>query len=125
GAAALLAAGYDHRVDAIAPQITYWNLADSLFPNDVFKKLWTGIFFTTGAAGGGATGGGAAGGAAGLQPSARSTDPAAVPGCGRFQPELCAMYERVAVAGKPDAEARELLAARSPSAVGDKIKVPT
>ncbi|MCY0959341.1 alpha/beta fold hydrolase [Streptomyces sp. H27-H5] len=125
GAAALLAAGYDHRVDAIAPQITYWNLADSLFPNDVFKKLWTGIFFTTGAAGGGATGGGAAGGAAALQPSARSADPAAAPGCGRFQPELCAMYERVAVAGKPDAEARALLAGRSPSAVGDKIKVPT
>ncbi|MEU9800226.1 alpha/beta fold hydrolase [Streptomyces sp. NPDC051000] len=135
GAAALLAAGHDRRVDAIAPQITYWNLADSLFPNDVFKKLWTGIFFTTGATGGGLTGagaagadaegGGAGGGAAALQPSARSADPVAAPGCGRFQPELCAMYERVAVAGKADAEARELLAGRSPSAVGDKIKVPT
>ncbi|MFD4870959.1 alpha/beta hydrolase, partial [Streptomyces sp. NPDC058412] len=31
GAISLLAAGYDRRVDAIAPQITYWNLADSLF----------------------------------------------------------------------------------------------
>ncbi|MFD8791037.1 ATP-binding cassette domain-containing protein, partial [Streptomyces vinaceus] len=45
--------------------------------------------------------------------------------CGRFQPELCAMYERVAVAGKPDAEARALLETRSPSTVGDRIKVPT
>ncbi|MFE3061720.1 ATP-binding cassette domain-containing protein [Streptomyces roseus] len=35
------------------------------------------------------------------------------------------MYERVAVAGKPDAEARALLETRSPSAVGDRIKVPT
>ncbi|WP_327169407.1 alpha/beta fold hydrolase [Streptomyces subrutilus] len=118
GAVSLLAAGYDARVDAIAPQITYWNLADSLFPNGVFKKLWAGIFFTTGSA-------------SGLQSAqqppqqgARAADPAA-PGCGRFQPELCAMYERVAVAGKPDAEARALLEARSPSAVGGRIKVPT
>ncbi|MFB0631191.1 alpha/beta fold hydrolase [Streptomyces sp. AB3(2024)] len=115
GAVALLAAGYDRRVDAIAPQITYWNLADALFPQGVFKKLWAGIFFTTGAAGG-------------LQPTAANAGPpapAAAPGCGRFEPQLCAMYERVAVAGKPDAEARELLERRSPSAVGDRIKVPT
>ncbi|MEU9004882.1 alpha/beta fold hydrolase [Streptomyces sp. NPDC048551] len=117
GAISLLAAGYDRRVDAIAPQITYWNLADALFPQGVFKKLWAGIFFTTGAAGG-------------LQP-APVTAPAAgnagpqAPGCGRFEAQLCAMYERVAVAGKPDAEARELLERRSPSAVGDRIKVPT
>ncbi|MFI5640924.1 CocE/NonD family hydrolase [Streptomyces goshikiensis] len=122
GAVSLLAAGYDRRVDAIAPQISYWNLADSLFPDGVFKKLWTGVFFTTGAA-------------EGLQPSAPAPEtqdgqgarpgaPAAT-GCGRFEPELCAMYERVAVAGKPDAAARELLEKRSPSAVGDRIKVPT
>nr|WSX48291.1 alpha/beta fold hydrolase [Streptomyces sp. NBC_00974] len=117
GAVSLLAAGHDPRVDAIAPSITYWNLADSLFPEGVFKKLWAGLFFTTGSAGG-------------LQPGAagaRSAGPAAgsAPGCGRFQPELCAMYERVAVAGKPDPEARELLERRSPSAVGSAIKVPT
>ncbi|RSS51144.1 alpha/beta fold hydrolase [Streptomyces sp. WAC07061] len=118
GAVALLAAGYDRRVDAIAPQITYWNLADSLFPQGVFKKLWAGIFFTTGAAGG-------------LQQAqplagagAPAAGPAGAPGCGRFEPQLCAMYERVAVAGKPDAEARELLERRSPSAVAGRIKVP-
>lgn len=114
GAAALLAAGYDRRVDAIAPQITYWNLADALFPQGVFKKLWAGIFFTGGAADGlGQTG----------RPAGAAGPPAA-PGCGRFAPRLCAMYERVAVAGKPDAEARELLERLSPSAVGDRIKVP-
>ncbi|MCB5908026.1 alpha/beta fold hydrolase [Streptomyces pinistramenti] len=111
GAIALLAAGHDPRVDAIAPQITYWNLADALFPNGVFKKLWAGIFFTTGSAG--APGG----------PPGRG--PAAAGGCGRFEADLCAMYQRVAVAGKPDAAARELLAERSPSAVGDRIRVPT
>ncbi|MEU9085926.1 alpha/beta fold hydrolase [Streptomyces sp. NPDC048357] len=113
GAISLLAAGYDRRVDAIAPQITYWNLADSLFPNGVFKKLWSGIFFTTGSSGGM------------QQARPGPPDPSAAPGCGRFQPELCAMYERVAVAGKPDPEARALLERRSPSAVGDRIKVPT
>ncbi|MGI5257897.1 alpha/beta fold hydrolase [Streptomyces angustmyceticus] len=110
GAISLLAAGYDRRVDAIAPQITYWNLADALFPHGVFKKLWAGIFFTTGPAG--TTG----------SPTA---SPAAPGGCVRFEPELCRTYERVAEQGRPDEAARRLLAARSPAAVGDRIKVPT
>ncbi|MEU5536379.1 CocE/NonD family hydrolase [Streptomyces sp. NPDC020362] len=95
GAVSLLAAGYDHRVDAIAPAITYWNLADALFPNGVFKKLWAGIFFNTGG------------------------------GCAKFEPDLCRMYDRVAESGTPDAAARKLLQERSPSAVADRIKVPT
>ncbi|MFF1834568.1 alpha/beta fold hydrolase [Streptomyces sp. NPDC058231] len=94
GAVSLLAAGYDKRVDAVAPVITYWNLADALFPDGVFKKLWAGIFVTSGG------------------------------GCEKFEKQLCAMYERVAVSGKPDAAARALLTERSPSAVGDRIKVP-
>ncbi|MEU3276112.1 alpha/beta fold hydrolase [Streptomyces antibioticus] len=95
GAVSLLAAGYDDRVDAIAPAITYWNLADALFPEGVFKKLWAGIFVNTAG------------------------------GCARFEPTLCAMYERVAESGTPDAAARALLEERSPSAVADRIKVPT
>ncbi|MFB8249623.1 CocE/NonD family hydrolase [Streptomyces sp. NPDC055952] len=95
GAVALLAAGHDRRVDAIAPAITYWNLADALFPNGVFKKLWAGIFVNSGG------------------------------GCEKFEPALCRMYERVAESGTPDAEARELLDERSPSAVGKDIRVPT
>ena len=97
GAVSLLAAGYDQRVDAIAPQITYWNLADALFPDGVFKKLWAGIFFTTGAA-------------------AAQT----------FEPQLCADVR----AGRRRRDSRtprraQLLEERSPSAVGDRIKVPT
>ncbi|MFE6729341.1 alpha/beta fold hydrolase [Streptomyces californicus] len=95
GAVSLLAAGHDERVDAIAPVITYWNLADALFPDGVFKKLWAGIFITTGG------------------------------GCERFEKRLCEMYERVAVSGKPDAEAVKLLTERSPSAVADRIDVPS
>ncbi|MFH8405065.1 alpha/beta fold hydrolase [Streptomyces sp. NPDC018019] len=154
GAIALLAAGYDKRVDAIAPQITYWNLADALFPNGVFKKLWAGMFFSTGStdaagtggvnagSGNGATGNGASGGGGGgaredeggsgtgpgTGGSGRSASGAAgrdaADGCGRFERQLCEMYERVAVSGKPDAAARELLEARSPVAVADRIKVP-
>ncbi|MFI2367038.1 alpha/beta fold hydrolase [Streptomyces sp. NPDC018833] len=171
GAISLLGAGHDRRVDAIAPQITYWNLADALFPNGVFKKLWAGIFFSTGSFPGGSApsadqpatppagdapagdeaGGHGAGrdeagvdeagadGAGGdedraarqspLGDRAGSADGTAAgrldpSGCGRFEALLCAMYERVAVAGKPDAEARTLLQARSPSAVADRIDVP-
>ncbi|MFJ4579604.1 CocE/NonD family hydrolase [Streptomyces echinatus] len=95
GAISLLAAGHDRRVDAIAPAITYWNLADALFPNGVFKKLWAGVFVNTGG------------------------------GCAKLQPELCRMYERVAESGTPDPAARKTLEERSPSAVGDRVKVPT
>ncbi|MFC9116932.1 alpha/beta fold hydrolase [Streptomyces sp. NPDC057092] len=95
GAVALLGAGHDDRVDAIAPAITYFDLADALFPGGVFKKLWAGAFVTFGG------------------------------GCARFEPALCAMYERVAESGVPDDRARALLEARSPSAVADRIDVPT
>ncbi|AQS69524.1 ABC transporter ATP-binding protein [Streptomyces pactum] len=95
GAVALLAAGHDKRVDAIAPAITYWNLADALFPNGVFKKLWAGIFVNLGG------------------------------GCEELEAGLCRMYQRVAESGTPDAEAVKLLEERSPQAVGDRIDVPT
>jgi ABC-2 type transport system ATP-binding protein len=68
GALALLLAGYDHRVDAIAPAITWNDLGQALFPNTasatpppvdtpahgafgpdgVFKRGWAGIFFAAG-----------------------------------------------------------------------------
>ncbi|WP_049580050.1 alpha/beta fold hydrolase [Streptomyces sp. SBT349] len=111
GALALLAAGHDPRVDAIAPRITYWDLPGALFPDDVFKRLWTGILFTTGSTEAGYV--------------QQSDTPLDDPGCGRFTAELCDLYERVAVAGEPDADATRLLAERSPSAVAEDIDVPT
>ncbi|MET9361895.1 alpha/beta fold hydrolase [Streptomyces sp. NPDC006632] len=94
GAISLLAAGYDQRVDAIAPEMTYWNLSDVFFPDGVYKKLWAGIFVSTAG------------------------------GCQKFEPRICAMYNRVATAGQPDTEAEKLLESKSPSAVADRIKVP-
>ncbi|MFI1656273.1 CocE/NonD family hydrolase [Streptomyces sp. NPDC020472] len=119
GAISLLAAGHDPRVDAIAPQITYWNLADALFPNGVFKKLWAGIFFSTGES----PAADRADRTAGARPAGRP-GAAQAASCGRFTTELCSLYQRVAVSGKPDPAARALLEARSPSAVGSRIKVP-
>ncbi|MET8075671.1 CocE/NonD family hydrolase [Streptomyces sp. NPDC005303] len=95
GAISLLAAGHDRRVDAIAPLITYWNLSDALFPNGVLKKLWAGIFVNSAG------------------------------GCDKFEPQICAMYQRVAQSGVPDAQAEKMLEERSPSAVAEDIKVPT
>jgi ABC-2 type transport system ATP-binding protein len=135
GAVSLLAAGYDHRIDAIAPRETYWNLSDALFPDDVYKKLWSGIFFSTGsvplqsagAAGSGTeppAGGRPSGGVSAPSGDATAGPSAASRSCGRFAPGICALYQRVAQAGRPDAAARATLTALSPVAVAPRIKVP-
>jgi ABC-2 type transport system ATP-binding protein len=106
GGISLMAAAYDRRIDAIAPRITWYDLADALFPdatgkgaaNGVFKKGWAGIFFTGGAS---------------------ST------ACGRFLPSLCAMYQKVAEQGRPTPEAIATLRRSSPSSVAGRIRVPT
>ncbi|MBW8485087.1 alpha/beta fold hydrolase [Actinomadura parmotrematis] len=107
GAIALMTAAYDRRVDAIAPQITWNSLPDVLFPNyagggpatGVFKRLWAGIFFSAG--------------------GQRQGD-----ACGRFLPSMCALYQRVAEAGRPDDDAIATLRRSSPASVIDRIKVP-
>jgi ABC-2 type transport system ATP-binding protein len=67
GAISLLAAGYDKRIDALAPVITYNDLSQALIPNSattsqvpntpaanafadegVFKRSWAGVFFAAG-----------------------------------------------------------------------------
>jgi ABC-2 type transport system ATP-binding protein len=128
GAVSLLAAGYDHRVDAIAPRMTYWNLGDALFPGGVYKKLWAGIFFAGGAAPIPAaqppsTPSGPAGGRP-APAGGPAAAPAGDPVCGRFEPSVCALYKRVAEAGKPDAAARAQLDAVSPAAVASRITAP-
>ena len=68
GGIALLAAAYDHRIDAVVAQSTWNNLATALFPDaaaggspadGVFKRQWASLLFTAGA---GAGGSGQAGG---------------------------------------------------------------
>jgi ABC-2 type transport system ATP-binding protein len=160
GAIALLAAAYDHRIDAIVPQITWNNLATALFPNaaggspldGVFKRQWAGLLFTQGSAGFGSAlaagtgsggtglggtgsggtgsggtgsggtglGGAGSGGLAGL--AGRAGQAAA---CGRFLPQICAIYQQVAATGRATPQAISLLEASSPSSVARRIDVPT
>jgi ABC-2 type transport system ATP-binding protein len=125
GAIALLAAAYDHRIDAIVPQVTWNNLATALFPNaagggpagGVFKKQWAGLLFTQGAIGfgGPASAGSTAGGAA---------SSAAGP-CGRFLPQVCAVYRQAATLGRATPQAIAMLLRSSPASVARRIDVPT
>ncbi|MGH3602984.1 MAG: alpha/beta fold hydrolase [Pseudonocardiaceae bacterium] len=120
GALALLLAGTDRRVDALAPEITWNDLSQALFPNaasptsirtatpaagafapdGVFKRDWAGYFFGAGLAGAG-----------GL--------------CGRFRPEVCAAYVQAATTGSPTPEIVQLLHRSSPAAVAGNITAPT
>ncbi len=120
GALALLLAGTDRRVDALAPEITWNDLSQALFPNaaspsplttptpaagafasdGVFKRDWAGYFFGAGPAGPG-----------GL--------------CGRFRPEVCAAYVRAATTGGPTPEIVQLLRRSSPALVARNITAPT
>jgi ABC-2 type transport system ATP-binding protein len=127
GAIALLAAAYDHRIDAIVPQTTWYNLATALFPDaaaggagpgpagGVFKKQWTGLLFTQGTAGLGPA----------VQSATMPAGGATAALCGRFLPSLCAMYQRVATLGRATPQAVSLLERSSPSSVASRIDVPT
>jgi len=119
GALALLLAGTDRRVDALAPEITWNDLAQALFPNTasrgpvrgdtpaagafapngVFKRDWAGYFFGSGAAGSGP--------------------------CGRFRPEICAAYVQAATTGSPTPQIVALLHRSSPATVAGDITAPT
>jgi ABC-2 type transport system ATP-binding protein len=129
GALALLAAAYDHRIDAVVPQTTWYNLATALFPNaasgpgvppgpagGVFKKQWAGLLFTQGPAGVSP---------APISEAPSSEAPISEALCGRFLPAVCAMYQRVATAGRPTAAAISLLERSSPSSVDGRIDAPT
>ncbi|SEG38826.1 ABC-2 type transport system ATP-binding protein [Nonomuraea solani] len=127
GAIALMTAAHDRRVDAIVPQITWSDLADALFPNGtagsetsgVFKRMWAGIFFgqgvsldTTSLLGGG------------QRQAAQPLTPEQAR-CGRFLPEICDIYQRVATDGQATDEAIALLRKSSPITVAGQIKAPT
>ncbi|HEY3894516.1 MAG TPA: alpha/beta fold hydrolase [Pseudonocardiaceae bacterium] len=123
GALALLLAGTDRRVDAVAPEITWNELGQALFPNaasrslgaagtpvpgafapdGVFKRDWAGYLF-----------GGVAGQDAG-RPGA----------CGRFRPEVCAAYTQAAITGRLTPQVEALLRRSSPGTVAGDITAPT
>ncbi|HEY2284654.1 MAG TPA: CocE/NonD family hydrolase, partial [Streptosporangiaceae bacterium] len=115
GAMALLAAAYDHRIDAVVPVSTWNNLAAALFPNaaggspagGVFKRQWAGLLFAQGV-----TGGRRAAGAV--------TSP-----CGRFLPSVCAVYQQAATLGRATPAAVTTLERSSPASVAGRLDAPT
>ena len=121
GALALLAAADDHRIDAVAPQIAWSNLAGALFPNArparVSPGRPAGCSRSCGPGsslpGAPADRGGGAGGSGGR----RAVRP--VPA------RCCAPYQRAATAGRANASAVSLLERSSPSRMGGRIEAPT
>ncbi|MFI9388848.1 alpha/beta fold hydrolase [Kutzneria sp. NPDC052558] len=126
GALALMAAGLDKskKIDAVASLITYNDLSAALLPNaastvpigaatpaagvagadGVFKKVWAGNLF-------------------GSALSGPRLGPANA--CGRFTPEVCDAYTRVATTGRADQATVDLLRRNSPVSVAGDISAPT
>jgi ABC-2 type transport system ATP-binding protein len=118
GALALMLAATDHRITAVAADITWNNLGTALFPNaggnslGVFKKLWAGYLFSAGFTSGDASssaGDGASGGSS----------------CGRFSPALCQLYQSAASGGAVSPNVLSLLAESSPASVLGQMRAAT
>ncbi|MFM9017845.1 MAG: alpha/beta fold hydrolase [Actinomycetota bacterium] len=111
GALALLLAGYDDRVDAVAADITWNSLEASLFGQGmvgsngpgVYKQLWSSFFFSAGL----------------------DSPPGRADVCGRFTAQWCAAYTEAATSGRMSAGMRALMRRSSPASVTDRITVPT
>ena len=131
GAAALLAAGLDPRVDAIVSAFTWHSLTQALVPQHVvsgagtsladvtpddevgvFKQRWAGLFFLSGLQGGSGQGGPSGGGGA-------------VQLCGRFAEDICQEYLQTALTGDPSPGLLNLLDRSSMARVLPKITAPT
>jgi ABC-2 type transport system ATP-binding protein len=116
GALALLLAAYDHRVDAIVPEITWNDLADAFLPEatgagagqGVFKKAWAVLFFGSGAA----------------PPVPGAPGRAADPACGRFARDVCQAYLSIATTGRATPADVALFHRSSPASVLDRIAAP-
>jgi ABC-2 type transport system ATP-binding protein len=133
GGLALLAAAYDHRIDAVVAQSAWNNLATALFPNavgggpatGVFKRQWAGLLFTQGSAGFGTplpSQSGSAGGS--LAGSGAAGKLASHVLCGRFLPSICAMYQQIAQTGQATPGVISLLLRSSPASVADRMDAP-
>ncbi len=109
GALSLLLAAYDHRIDAIVPEITWNNLATALLPNavssnpetGVLKKAWVGVLFGEGG------------------------QNAASPACGRFAADVCRLYQEATLTGSVTPAQVALLDRSSPFTVLGRIHAPT
>ncbi|WP_375496682.1 alpha/beta fold hydrolase [uncultured Jatrophihabitans sp.] len=126
GGISLLLAAADHRVGAVAADITWNDLSHAFFPNNVvsstepgvFKRLYVGSLFGNGFGG---TQSALAQLAAGKQPKA----PTGSVSCGNFAPNVCSAYQASAAAGAPTAAMTAIMTAASPATYLSKIDAPT
>jgi len=138
GAASLLIAGTDPRVDAVVAAITWNDLAQALFPDETrqrpartpappasqglagdgpLKAGWASSLFASGL-----TAPGPAGTAAAGTPVAGTQTP---PACGRFRLQYCLGYTQAVTSGRLPSDLRALLARSSPAAVLGSVRAPT
>jgi ABC-2 type transport system ATP-binding protein len=129
GALSFLAAGLDHRVDAIVPAFTWHSLRQALFPQyqvlgsaespadvtpanrqGVFKQRWASLLFSNAAGGGNLT-------------DQQSRDQDGL--CGRFDPALCRGYLAAAETGEVDDKLKTLLDESGMEKILPAIKAPT
>ena len=121
GGIQLLAAAFDPRIDAIAPEIAWNDLAESLAPNGVPKLYWTSLLFGAGleASCVNARNGDAPGALVGaMSPHTRPTT-----GCQTS--DLAAYYARVHATNSVPDDVRAALEYRSPKTYMSSINVPT
>jgi ABC-2 type transport system ATP-binding protein len=130
GALSFLAAGLDHRVDAIAPAFTWHSLRQALFPQHqvvgaaksladvtpanrqgVFKQRWASLLFSN------------AGGQVGTSDQESTNATSGL--CGRFDPELCQAYLTAAETGEADHKLSELLDESGLEKILQAIDAPT
>ena len=109
GGIQLLSAAFDERIDAIAPEITWNDLVQSLAPNGVPKLAWTSLLFGAGQATSCSAGAALA--------------PAPTTGCQTSK--LAQWYAQVHATNAIPDEVRAELLARSPATYMDSIDVPT
>jgi ABC-2 type transport system ATP-binding protein len=108
GALALMLGATDHRIGAVAADITWNDLGRSLLPNTaavkggVFKRLWAGYLFSA---------------AEGQPGSAHGPQ-----GCGRFAADICQLYQHIARGEQTDTS---LLLDSSPATFLQGMQAPT
>lgn len=110
GAASLMTAALDSRIDAVIADITWSDMQQALFPQSAtgitepgpFKKIWTGTFF------------------------ALATLQSAYLGeCGALATQWCSAYKNAVLNGTPSERESKLLRTISPITYVSQIKAPT
>ena len=109
GGIELVAAGFERRIDAIAPDIAWHSLLTSLYKEDTIKGGWAALLYAAGVPSSGLGGIGSPAG----------------PQTGNLDPHITSAFVSGASTGKLSAEDRAWFDSRGPSSLVDAIRVPT